>query len=624
MIIETLTYASDFETTVYEGQDHTEVWSSAHAQIGGDQILVHKSLEETMMWLERQTKNVILYYHNLKFDGHFWVDFLLRNGYQFCRDIRKKWKGWFTATISEMGSWYIIKFKTGKITVEIRDSYKLLPFSLDRISKSFKTKHKKLELQYEGYRYAGGEITNEEMQYIVNDVLVLKEALEIAFDMGGNKLTIGSCCIEKLKELMPNFKVYFEDLKELQLNEEIYGDKNVDYYIRRTYRGGWCYLNPKHANKEKISGQTYDVNSLYPSVMHGESGNYYPIGSPKFFTKEIPEFLMNELDKVWFVRFKCRFELKEGYLPTVQIKRSLFYKASKYLTTSKIEWNGNYYDTIEWQGKQIDSKPTISMTMVDYKMFLEHYDVTELDILDGCYFNGKKGIFDEYIDYFKELKIKSTGALREWAKLYLNNCYGKLASSDDSSYKEPYLLDDILHFDRVSEQEKKTISIAAGAMVTAYARYFTITACQKNYDLFVYSDTDSAHLLKGEIKDMPIHNNNFNCWKHESDWDNSIFVRAKTYIEHITHEEGTEVEPYWNLKCAGMNEKCKDYFIRSMTGEKPKEEELKEMKPEVIDFISQKRKLTDFKPGLKIFGKLRPKRIKGGLVLEEGYFTLKN
>ena len=44
-------YACDFETTVYSGQDHTEVWSSAICKIGTeDEAIVHHSIDDTMSY----------------------------------------------------------------------------------------------------------------------------------------------------------------------------------------------------------------------------------------------------------------------------------------------------------------------------------------------------------------------------------------------------------------------------------------------------------------------------------------------------------------------------------------------------------------------------------------------
>lgn len=73
-----------------------------------------------------------------------------------------------------MGQWYYIIIKKNNKIIEIRDSLKLLPFSLESIGKSFDTEHKKLKMEYEGYRYAGCEITPEEQAYIKMMFLFLK------------------------------------------------------------------------------------------------------------------------------------------------------------------------------------------------------------------------------------------------------------------------------------------------------------------------------------------------------------------------------------------------------------------------------------------------------------------
>ena len=41
-------YACDFETSVFEGQEYTEVWSAAYVEIGGksEQVTVCKSIGE--------------------------------------------------------------------------------------------------------------------------------------------------------------------------------------------------------------------------------------------------------------------------------------------------------------------------------------------------------------------------------------------------------------------------------------------------------------------------------------------------------------------------------------------------------------------------------------------------
>ena len=62
------TYVADFETTVYEGQEETEVWASALADIDDetDYVFVFHSIEETLEYLKLVDDDVTLFYHNLK------------------------------------------------------------------------------------------------------------------------------------------------------------------------------------------------------------------------------------------------------------------------------------------------------------------------------------------------------------------------------------------------------------------------------------------------------------------------------------------------------------------------------------------------------------------------------
>ena len=72
-----LVFVGDFETTVYEGQTYTEVWASALVPLYSEEVLIHNSIDETYKYLITLGTNVLVYYHNLKFDGSFWLDFLI-------------------------------------------------------------------------------------------------------------------------------------------------------------------------------------------------------------------------------------------------------------------------------------------------------------------------------------------------------------------------------------------------------------------------------------------------------------------------------------------------------------------------------------------------------------------
>lgn len=642
-------FVGDFETTVYDGQTYTEVWASACVELGTEDVQIFNSIEAQFKYFISLKDNLIVYYHNLKFDGNFWLSFLLKNKtytqaytinnndietIKFIETGKMK-NNTYKYSISDMGQWYSITIKHNNKIIELRDSYKLLPFKLEVIGKNFKTKHQKSTMEYKGERHAGGIIKEEEKYYISNDVLVIKEALEIMFMQGHNKLTIGACCLSEYKDIVgKNFYIdNYPNLYERKIDEKKYGSPTAGEYIRKSYRGGWCYLARGKENKIYHNGTTADVNSLYPSMMHSESGNYYPVGLPMFWSGNyIPEEALKP-KRYFFIRINTRFRIKENMLPFIQIKNTLRYNGTEMLETSDMlnVRTGKYTPQyIDLEGNVQECKLTLTMTQTDYYLLLKHYETPELQILDGCYFDSEIGIFDNYINKYREIKINSTGAIRELAKLFLNNLYGKMASSTDSSFKVSFLKDDgSLGLFNVKENDKAPGYIPVGSAITSYARAFTITAAQANYygpdkPGFIYADTDSIHcdLPPDSLKGVKEHPRNFCCWKFESCWDYAYFTRQKTYIEHITHKDRTPVkEPYYDVKCAGMPEKSKNLFIASITKLPDNANEI--YSEEEIKWAKEKRKLEDFKVGLSVPGKLVPRRIPGGVLLVETPYVMR-
>lgn len=639
-------YSADFETTVYEGQDHTEVWASALVSLDSNEPIVFHSIGETLDYLKKQNEDAVLYYHNLKFDGNFWLSYLItqlgfKQGYEQISETEIQWKkkkqldnNEVIYSISSMGQWYSIDFKYRGHFYTLKDSLKLLPFSLKKIGKDFNTEHKKLDMEYEGYRYAGCEITPEEEQYIKNDVLVLKEALNIMFAEGHNKLTIGACCLSEYKKIIgkEDWNIFFPKLHEIEIDQAQYGAANADEYIRKSYRGGWCYLVDGYTGQTFLDGTTADVNSLYPSMMSSESGNYYPIGKPFFWKGSTIPVQALKANRYYFIRIRTRFYLKKDKLPFVQIKHNIRYKSTEMLKTSDVydKRTNKYYRTYkDIQGIEHDTKVELTLTMTDYKLLKEHYELEDLEILDGCWFYAEKGIFDDYINIYRKIKMESKGAKRTIAKLFLNNLYGKLATSPISSFKFAYEREDeSLGYKVIVEENKEPIYIACGSAITSYSRNFTITAAQQNYHGkgkrgFIYADTDSIHcnLKPNEIQGIRVSDNAFCAWKLESCWDIAKFIRQKTYVEHVTHEDLKPIEhPYYNIKCAGMPDSCKDLLLISMGEQEPTEKQKEKYK----EFIEVKRTLDDFNIGLTIPSKLVPKTIKGGVILTETDYTLRN
>lgn len=642
-----ITLVGDFETTVYKGQQRTDVWAAAFVELYTEDVQLFGNIFDAWDYLINLDTRLTVYFHNLRFDGSFLLSFFLNQlhykqaytqhsetdvDFLDNKDMPNKSVKYL---ISDLGQWYTITVKVNNKIIEFRDSLKLLPFSVKEIGRSFKTKHQKLDMEYKGLRYPNCPITEQEQEYIKNDVLVVKEALEAVFAEGHNKLTIGACCLAEFKKKYDRFEYrkFFPDLSDLELTER-YTYPTADAYIRRAYRGGWCYVAKGKGHKTYHNGTTADVNSLYPSMMSSESGNRYPYGQPHFWSGDYIPAIALDKQHYFFIRVKTRFRIKEGKLPFIQIKNTFRYRGNESLETSNIvSPNGKetrFYTDVE--GNVHDTSVELTLTMTDWELMQEHYDLFDCTILDGCYFRATIGLFDEYMEKYKQQKMTSKGAKRQLAKLFLNNLYGKMASSTNSSFKVAYTAEDgALKFFTVVRNDKKAGYIPIGAAITSYARNFTIRAAQANYygadkRGFIYADTDSIHcdLAPKEIKGIRVHPTDFCAWKLESEWDIAYFTRQKTYIEHVVKEDGEPCEPHYDVRCAGMNEQCKRLFLHCISSADPQAYDgYDELSPEQQEFLQQHLTLQDFDIGLSIPAKLTPKQIAGGVLLTETTYEMR-
>jgi len=658
-------FSADFETTVYEGQTDTQVWAAAIVDLDApdepESVTIYKTINQFMWALSEMAKtdSLTVYFHNLKFDGTFILNYLINSKYwkqdskarynsdgEYAGEVFEKSgsfkmrNGHYRYSIADKGQWYTITLKTHNHSIEIRDSLKLLPFSVKQLGKGFNLKHKKLEMEYKGFRFPGCNITDEEKKYIANDVLVVKEALNFMFEQGHDGLTIGACCMAEYNHqyTKDEWNAKFPNLYEIKIDD----DTNYGEFIRNTYKGGWCYVVPEKAGKEfKKHGTTCDVNSLYSSMMHSDSGNRYPVGFPTYWLGNIPQEALQD-DKYYFIHVRTRFYIKENMLPTIMIKNNIWYPGREWLRTSDAinmklpkkdrlkEENRTKF--VVQDGEIKPAIPELYLTMTDWEMLNKHYNLQDTEIIDGCYFNTEIGLFDDYINKYAEIKQKSKGPMRQLAKLFLNNLYGKFATSIDSSYKIAFLNDEgALRTYVVHGYDKTPGYIPIGSAITSYARAFTITAAQANYygpdrAGFIYADTDSIHcdLEADEIKGAPKHPTKFNHWKYETSWDFAKFIRAKTYVEHVYAEDEEVIdEPYYNVKCAGMSEHVKQLLLYSIE-QNVSSETYSKLDKEEQEFVNEVRTWEDFDTGLCIPGMLKASNIKGGTLLKKSWFKMRD
>ena len=563
-------FTADFETATWEPNE-TWVWAWALCDIEEpSHVEIGNSIESFFVRIKKE-QNPYIYFHNLKFDGEFILYYLMKNGFEHV-ESREKRNNTFSTLISDMGLFYQIEvyFEVGKKTKKVTfiDSLKIINQSVESMPATFKIEENKLEIDYNAPREKGHILTSDEEAYIKNDVVIVAKALKYLFDMGLTKMTAGSNALSEYKEItrLNRFRSLYKPL-----------NYEIDKDIRRAYRGGFTYLNPLYKNKSVGEGEVLDVNSLYPSVMYKEM---LPFGEPFFYVGEYKE---DKVYPLYIQRLTCSFKLKEGKIPTIQIKHSRFVD-NEYLTDSGIE------------------PVALTLTSVDLKLFLEQYDVWDLHYESGWKFKSMRGLFTDYIDKWIKVKNEATisgnKGIRQVAKIMLNSLYGKFATSLDVQSKIPYLENDIVKYKLGEKGTKEGVYLPMGCFITAYARDRTVRTSQsiKDYsikkygiDMYCYSDTDSIHTVLPieELKQFcEIDDVELGKWKHESHFTRAKFIRQKTYLEEINGEV--------QITCAGLPQRCYD----QVTWE-------------------------NFKEGLKVDGKLTFTHVKGGVILKETEFTIK-
>lgn len=600
-------FTADFETTTQE--DDCRVWAWAICDIENPETYVTGNSVNTFMeYLECSKESRTLYFHNLRFDAEFILVYLFEHGYQWVASRKELADKKFTTLISDKGQFYSMEIvfkrsghKTKKVT--IFDSLKIIPQSIDSIAKGFHLPEQKLKLNYDAFREPGHVLTEHEREYLSHDVQIAARALKYFFDRGLDKMTAGSNALSEYHRIIG-------EKKFKRLFPNIGYDRHMD--MKPAYRGGYTYANPAFQGRDIGCGIVLDVNSLYPWVMYE---CILPYGEPLFFSGRY------EPDKVYplyIQRIRCQFELKEGFLPTIQLKNSSMFVATEYLTSSNEE------DVV------------LTLTNIDLDLFLEHYDVYNLEYLCGYKFKGQVGMFKEYIDHWSSVKINSkkegNHAMYIIAKLMLNSLYGKFATSPDVASKIPTYVDGAIKYQlpketfitpwgtestRTKYDRREPIYIPVGIFVTSHARNKTIRSAQKNIHRFLYADTDSLHLVGlEEPSELEIDDTKLGAWKHESTFVRARFLRAKTYIEdtlvdkkelaglmkemtfqeslnRVTRDKLTGLDTYLKITCAGLPSRC----YKHVTWE-------------------------NFQYGTVYDGKLTPKHVKGGQVLVETTFQI--
>lgn len=573
-----LTLACDFETV--NDSDDCRVWSWGAYDIDSEGYYAGLDLEDFWFFLacrSRYNKNVKLVFHNAKFDFSFLEYQLWNRGYVWTKNTRVEPME-YTSLLASTGQFYSASFMINSCTFKVVDSAKLIVQKLREFSKIFDLPVTKGDIDYNKYRPIGYIPTPDEKDYQKRDCILLGMGYKILLDNGYKRLTASANALQFFKDELgkANFNHLFPRLK-----------KDIDTYLRKAYRGAWCMVNPEFQNKVVGKGLILDVNSEYP---YHNCYSLLPYGLPIFYKGE---YVKNDNYPLYIQRIEVDCKVLQGHLPTIIVSPNGRFVKNEYLEDT----HGMLFE--------------LTLTSVDMELLFKHYEIFEINYLDGYAFRGSNQIFRNYFETrFKqkeEAVREENSAKKNFAKLEMNGLGGKFGTNPVTMRKVPFMDEDGVIKYKYIEEERDSVYVPVIAFVIAYGRKQVTDCAHDNIDRFLYSDTDSVHLLGWELPDnLLIDKSKIGAWDCEGYFIQAKYIRQKTYIEKFRY---TEKQVKKHVKDKGYEPYRRTYVKVTCAG-LPNCDTINHMM------------IKDFREGMTVKG-LKQKRVKGGVVLFEHEFTLK-
>lgn len=392
--------------------------------------------------------------------------------------------------------------------IEFKDSYILSGFSLANLSKNL-VNHKidKLvgDLDYKKIRNSKTKLTDLEMEYCKNDILIVLYYINEQIEYYGDITKIPLTNTGRVRKFVKD-KCYFTDknhkksskgkyTRYRELMEELTIEKDEYDMLKRCFMGGFTHASMNYVGDLLEDVTSIDFTSSYPSVMLAEK---YPMSRP-IKVENIKEDFKTLLDSEdWGLMFNIKF---------TGLKSKLTYES--YLSESKcyhqvkpIINNGRIY--------QADEVIT-TITNIDFRIIRNCYTWDSIEI-SNCYkfylTYLPKAILNSIIELYQGktvLKdVKGSEVEYMLSKGMLNSVYGmtvtdivkdEISYIEDWSITKPSLEEIQEQIDTYNKGANRFLFYAWGVWVTAYARLNLWSGILNIGDDYIYSDTDSIKLL---------------------------------------------------------------------------------------------------------------------------------
>ena len=386
--------------------------------------------------------------------------------------------------------------------IEFRCSYILTNYSLEKLADQLlKYKVRKLvgDLEYSLKRHPETELSDTELQYCINDVLVIsayiKEQIEKEKYIHKIPLTCTGYCrrfVRKkclygdvFKRWRKQFRNYHNFIKGLQI-------RSIEEYkqLKRAFQGGFTHAAMAWSNLTINNVDHLDFTSSYPYVLLSEKfpmTTFQDIDASKITKAQFKSYL-----KTHACLFDCKiYDLKpkfeyENYIPV--------YKC--WLKVGVAENNGRVYSA---------SMVAMTLTEVDLQIInacydFSHIEVSNMKIAEKGYL-PKEIILSIIKLYSDKTTLKGVeGKENEYlvSKGLLNSVYGMMVTDivrDQIVYTDgewsTEAADAQHDLDKYNKSRRRFLYYPWGVWCTAYARRNLFYGIFEFAGDYIYADTDS-------------------------------------------------------------------------------------------------------------------------------------
>ncbi len=477
--------AFDIETTTLQDieQSFMYIWQM---QIGRDVTVIGRSWPQFFELLKkiRSLLNgdwLVIYVHNLSFEFQF-----LKGLYEFeedevfCTESRKILK----CTMFD--------------AFEFRCAYLLTNMSLDEFTAKMKVENRKLsgkKFDYSKLRYQDTELSDYEIQYCINDVQGLVQALYKSFEIEGDN--VETVPLTSTGYVRRDAKRSMESFNHDQLAEML-PDVTVYMMLREAFRGGNTHANRWYSDQIVEKVKSVDRVSSYPDVMINCK---FPM--MKFFKEPDPVSIRRLKALIW--KHKKPVLMRIAFYD-LDLKDIL--NGAPYLTKDKCR---NIINGVFDNGRilRCDYCET-TMTDIDFKIVLSMYkwsSCNPYEVYTSVYKPLPEALKSVILKYYVDkTELKGLPEMEVYytkAKNKLNSCYGMTAQDpvkQSVKFRQGEYVLDIQDIDKLlkASNKKAFLSYAWGVWVTAWARFRLQEVIDIAGHNFIYCDTDSVKYI-GDI-----------------------------------------------------------------------------------------------------------------------------